>query len=92
LGVTLNAHIYAAAAPEDLPRDERMDGSTLSFRTLEHNQHCTPLAIEVTDAEGRKLLYVPVRVEGRIVDSRGFTVAGSADELAARVADIASGS
>ena len=28
----------------------------------------------MTDAEGRSCTYIPVRVDGRVVDSKGFTL------------------
>jgi hypothetical protein len=33
-----------------------------------------PMAILATDAEGRSCTYVPVRVNGRVVDSKSFEI------------------
>jgi hypothetical protein len=33
-----------------------------------------PQAIRVTDAEGRSCIYVPITVDGKVVDSKGFTL------------------
>jgi hypothetical protein len=59
------------------PADRDMDGWGLRFETLAHGGEFPdkmPQAIQVTDAEGRSYLYVPVTVDGRIVDSNGFTL------------------
>ena len=54
-----------------------MDGSGLRFETLEPGGEfpdTMPQAVRITDAEGRSCLYVPVKVDGRVVDSRRFTL------------------
>jgi hypothetical protein len=33
-----------------------------------------PQAVRITDAEGRSCLYVPVTVNGMVVDSKRFTL------------------
>jgi hypothetical protein len=53
------------------------DGTGLRFETLEHGGEypdTMPQAIRVTDAEGRSCLYVPVTVDGKVVDSKSFTL------------------
>jgi hypothetical protein len=32
-----------------------------------------PQAIRLTDPQGRSCIYVPIKVNGRVVDSKGFT-------------------
>jgi len=66
-----------AMAPEDRPQDEYMDGRDMRFHgyrieTLEQGGEypdTMPQAIEVTDAEGRKALYVPLSKDGRVLHS-----------------------
>jgi hypothetical protein len=43
------------------------------FETLEHGGEF-PDAIRLTDAEGRSCLYVPVKVAGKVVNSKKFTL------------------
>jgi hypothetical protein len=33
-----------------------------------------PQAIRLTDAQGRSCIYVPIREDGEVVDSKGFTL------------------
>lgn len=49
------------------PRDEKQDGSTLTFTTREHDEMTMPQAIIVTDREGRYAYYVPLERHGAIV-------------------------
>jgi hypothetical protein len=54
-----------------LPIEERPhDGTGLAkgwtFKTLEHDAHTFPHAIEATDAQGRSAVYVPLKRRGRI--------------------------
>jgi len=52
-----------------------MDGRSLSFEPLtyggEYNDNM-PQSIRVTDREGRSCVYVPITVDGRVVDSKRF--------------------
>jgi hypothetical protein len=53
-----------------------MDGTGLRFETLEHvgdYPDTMPQAIKLIDAEGRTCIYVPVKQDGKVVDSQGFT-------------------
>ena len=43
-----------------------MDGRSLRFTTHEHDEMTMPGAIEVTDAEGRWAVYVPLTINGRM--------------------------
>jgi hypothetical protein len=64
-------------APSDRPQDEYLDGHDMRFHgykieTLEQGGEfpdTMPQAIEVTDAEGRKALYVPLSRDGKVVHS-----------------------
>jgi len=61
----------------DPPQDLRMDGTGLTFQTGEHGGEYPddmPQLIKVIDPEGRSCDYVPIRVDGRVVDSKGFTM------------------
>jgi hypothetical protein len=52
-----------------------MDGTGLRFQTLEHGGEypdTMPQAIELTDAEGRSCIYVPITQNGEVVDSKGY--------------------
>ena len=64
--------------PEDRsPQDPNMDGSGLRFETLEHGGEfpdTMPQAVRITDAEGSSCIYVPVKVAGRVVDSKKFAL------------------
>ena len=68
-------HMFEEMTPEKRPQDENMDGSTLTFETLEHGGEypdAMPQAIRMTDTEGRECTYVPIEVSGKVVRSRGF--------------------
>ncbi len=70
-------HTYRELAPEMRPQDPTLDGQGWIFETLEHGGEypdTMPQAIRATDAEGRSCIYVPIKVEGRVVDSHGFTL------------------
>jgi hypothetical protein len=63
--------------PEARPQDPCQDGSGLRFTALSWGTEYAddmPEEIAVTDREGRSCVYVPIRVNGRAVDSRGFTL------------------
>jgi hypothetical protein len=68
---------FEEMTPEKRPQDLSGDGTGLRFETLEHGGEypdTMPQAIRVTDAEGRSCIYVPVTVDGKVVDSKGFTL------------------
>jgi len=55
------------------------------FETLEHGGEypdTMPQAIRVTDAEGRSCIYVPITVDGKVVDSKGFSLEPAAADPA----------
>ena len=60
-----------------------MDGTGLTFETLEHGDDeftdTMPQAIRLTDAEGRSCIYVPITQDGKVVDSEGYSF-GPEDE------------
>jgi hypothetical protein len=75
-------HKFAEMTPDKRPQDPSMDGTGLSFETLEHGGEypdTMPQAIKLTDAERRSCIYVPITQDGKVVDSQGFTFA-PADE------------
>lgn len=54
---------------------EEMDCAGWTFEPLEHGGEypdLMPQAIKATDAKGRSCVYVPVKVHGRVVKSKGF--------------------
>ena len=70
-------HEFEELTPEKRPQDPHLNGSGLRFETLEHGgEHpdTMPQAIRLTDAKGRSCMYVPVKVDGRVVDSKRFTL------------------
>jgi hypothetical protein len=66
-----------AMGPEDRPQDEYLDGRDMRFHgyrieTLEQGGEypdTMPQAIEVTDSEGRRALYVPLSKDRKVVHS-----------------------
>ena len=63
-------HKFAKMAPDKRPQDPSMDGTGISFETLEHGGEypdTMPQAIKLTDAEGRSCIYVPITQEGKVV-------------------------
>jgi protocatechuate 3,4-dioxygenase beta subunit len=70
-------HEFEEMTPEKRPQDPCCDGTGLVFETLEHGGEypdTMPQAIRVTDAEGRSCIYVPITVDGKVVDSKGFSL------------------
>jgi hypothetical protein len=65
--------------PNERPQDPWLDGRDMRFegyklKTLEQGGEypdTMPQAIEVTDAEGREALYVPLSKDGKVVRSAG---------------------
>jgi hypothetical protein len=70
------SHTVELMTPDMRPQDPTMDGSGLTFETLEHGgavPDTMPQAIKVTDAAGRWCVYVPTTVDGEIVRSQGHS-------------------
>jgi len=68
-------HHFEPLTPEKRPQDPHLDGTGLTFETLEHGgdePDTMPQAIRLTDAEGRSCIYVPIREAGEVVDSKGY--------------------
>jgi hypothetical protein len=68
---------FEELTPEKRPQDPHLNGAGLQFETLEHGGEypdTMPQAVRITDAEGRSCIYVPVTVNGRVVDSKRFTL------------------
>lgn len=68
-------HRYELMTPERRPQDLNMDGSGLTFETLEHGGEepdTMPQAIKLVDTEGRWCVYVPTMVNGKVVQSHGY--------------------
>jgi hypothetical protein len=76
------SHTYRELPRERRPQDSDMDGSGWTFETLEHGGEypdTMPQAIKATDAQGRSCIYVPVTVNGLVVDSLAFELTKSDD-------------
>lgn len=72
-----SSHRFREMTSDRRPQDPGLDGGGWTFRTCEHGgEHpdTMPQAIVATDAEGRSCTYVPIRVDGRVVDSIGFNL------------------
>lgn len=70
------AQNYEPMTAEKRPQDENLDGAGWTYETLEHGgEHpdTMPQAIKATDPQGRSCIYVPVSINGNVVDSKGFT-------------------
>jgi hypothetical protein len=68
---------FALLAPEKRPQDPHMNGTGLHFETMEHGGEypdTMPQAIRLIDAEGRSCVYVPIRQDGKVVDSQGYAL------------------
>ncbi|KKN77937.1 hypothetical protein LCGC14_0355020 [marine sediment metagenome] len=68
-------HQYEEMKEEMRPQDETMDGSGLTFETLEHGGEfpdTMPQAIKAQDAEGRWCLYLPAMENGKVVRSLSY--------------------
>lgn len=68
-------HRYRNMTRDMRPQDDSLDGSGLTFETLEHGGEFPdqfPNVIRVTDPAGRWCVYTPVREHGRVVQSLGF--------------------
>ena len=68
-------HFYQELPPERRPQDSTGDGAGWTFELLEHGgdyPEAMPQANRATDAQGRSCVYVPIKEDGRVVDSCGF--------------------
>ena len=66
---------FAEMTPEKRPQDPSMDGTGLTFETMEHGGEypdTMPQAIKLIDSEGRSCVYVPITQNGKVVDSQRF--------------------
>jgi hypothetical protein len=60
-------------------------GLAFAFETMEHGGEypdTMPQAIRLIDAEGRSCIYLPITENGKVVDSKGFTLDPRNIELA----------
>jgi hypothetical protein len=65
--------------------DHSMTGRELRFETLEHGGEYNddmPQAIRATDPQGRSAIYRPIMEDGKVVDSKGFTLEPADSEAA----------
>lgn len=76
--VHVTTHRYQVLTEDNRPQDETLDGSELTFTTMEHGGEfpdTMPQVIEVTDKQGRSCRYVPIEENGKPVKSLGFNLA-----------------
>jgi hypothetical protein len=69
------AHNYEKMTPEKRPQDPGLDGQGWTFELLEHGGEypdSMPQAIKATDPKGKSCTYIPITVDGKVVDSQGF--------------------
>jgi hypothetical protein len=64
---SLNGQIFDVLEPEHRLRDTYGDGRSSRFITSEHDEMMMPQAIEVRDAEGRRAVYAPLEINGKLV-------------------------
>lgn len=57
---------FTPLAIEERPHDTTGLAKGWSFKTLEHDAHTFPHAIQATDPQGRSATYVPLKIRGRI--------------------------
>jgi hypothetical protein len=89
---TLVANI-GGMSPEGRPQDPTGDGAGWTFQTLEHGGEFAddmPRAIRATDAECRSCIYVPLRENGRVVDSICFEMMNDQSDVASTRSDTPS--
>jgi hypothetical protein len=70
-------HEFEEMTPDKRPQDPKQDGSALRFEPLEHGGEypdTMPQAVRITDTQGRSCTYVPIKVDGKVVVSKGFTL------------------
>jgi len=68
-------HNFEPMTEDMRPQDPELDGSGLTFETLEHGGSIPdemPQAIKMTDADGRWCVYLPTCEHGEIVRSHGY--------------------
>lgn len=73
--VIVASHRYRVMAETARPQDLTLDGAGWRFQTLEHGGEypdTMPQAIRATDPDGRSCVYLPVTVNGSVVESLGF--------------------
>lgn len=69
------SHTYENFNEENRLQDTYLDGTDLTFTTLEHGGEfpdCMPQAIEVKDSHGRSAIYVLPLEGGKAVKSLGY--------------------
>ncbi len=89
--VITRSHTFREMTQEMRPQDPTLDGAGWTFELLEHwgeYPDTMPQAIRATDAAGRSCIYVPVREDGRVVDSLGFELRRGPDERQAEEAPV----
>jgi hypothetical protein len=67
-------HEYRPLPAEKRPQDPRLDSTGLKFGTVEHGGEypdTMPQVIRATDPQGRSVVYVPIKVDGKVIDSAG---------------------
>ena len=57
---------FEALPIEERPHDPTGTAKGWTFKTLEHDEHTFPQAIEATDERGRSAIYVPLKRRGKV--------------------------
>jgi hypothetical protein len=65
---------FAEMTPDKRPQDPHMDGTGLRFETLDHGGEYPDHAAghQLTDAQVRSAIYVPITQDGKVVDGLGY--------------------
>jgi hypothetical protein len=69
------SHTFREMTEDMRPQDPGMDGAGWTFELLEHGGEypdMMPQVIRATDAAGRSCIYLPAKVDGRVVQSISF--------------------
>jgi hypothetical protein len=75
--ITVATHRYRPLTAQMRPQDPALDGSGLTFETLEHGggyADTMPQAIKVTDGQGRWFIYHPENLDGHGIQCLGYSV------------------
>jgi hypothetical protein len=71
------------SATSQRPQTDDIVGRDLRYETLEHGpDDDMPQAIRVTDPQNRSAIYRPIMEDGKVVDSKGFTLEPVGSEAA----------
>jgi len=91
MSIKRTSFTYEEITKDNALQDQHGDGRDLKFETLEHGGEFDwgmfPLAIQVTDPEGRTCRYSPIEVGGKAVIFHQSHHANNTDEESDRIYD-----